>query len=72
MDVLKRESPRGLGSRLSDEFECPKGPLPADMKVLLWLMDGAERRRRIAAEWSGHSRKPAPKAIEPARPRIRK
>jgi hypothetical protein len=29
------------------EFDRPQGPLPAELEVLLTLIDGAERRRRI-------------------------
>jgi hypothetical protein len=33
-------------------MDCSHEPLTDQMKVLLWFIDGAERRRSIALEWS--------------------
>jgi hypothetical protein len=37
------------GQDQSPEFDCPQGPLPGKLKVLLCLVDEAERRRQIQA-----------------------
>jgi len=42
-----------LGQRQRAEFDCPQDPLPDEIRILLWLMDGAERRHRLANRWSG-------------------
>jgi hypothetical protein len=42
-----------LGQRHWAEFGCPREPLPDEIRILLWLMDGAERRHRLAIRWSG-------------------
>jgi hypothetical protein len=42
-----------LGQRQWAEFDCPQDPLPDEIRILLWLMDGAERRHRLAIRWSG-------------------
>ena len=43
---------RGLfsGEQRNREFDCPQEPLPEKFKVLLCLIDGAERRRHIQAK----------------------
>ena len=46
-------SVRVLGEPPWSEFDCSTEPLPDEMRVLLWVIDGAERRRRIASEWCG-------------------
>ena len=35
------------GQHQCPEFDCPQGPLPGELEVLLALIDGAERRRRF-------------------------
>jgi hypothetical protein len=43
-----------LGQRQQwPEFDCPHEPLADEIRILLWLMDGAERRHRLAIRWSG-------------------
>jgi len=42
-----------LGQRQWPEFDCPQEPLTDEIRILLWLMDGAERRHRLAIRWSG-------------------
>ena len=42
-----------LGQRQWAEFDCPQEPLTDEIRLLLWLMDGAERRHRLAIRWSG-------------------
>ena len=44
---------RFLGQRQWAEFDCPQESLPDEIRILLWLMDGAERRHRLAIRWSG-------------------
>ena len=49
MRILNRD--RGLFiAEQRREVDCPQEPLPEKFKVLLCLMDGAERRRRIQAK----------------------
>ena len=38
------------GQHQCPEFDCPQGALPGELKVLLTLIDGAERRRQIQAQ----------------------
>jgi hypothetical protein len=38
-----------LGRALRSRFDCSEQPLPEEWNVLLWFLDGAERRRRIEA-----------------------
>ena len=42
-----------LGQHQWAEFDRPQEPLPDEIRILLWLMDGAERRHRLAIRWSG-------------------
>ena len=39
-----------IGQHQCPEFDCPQGALPGELKVLLTLIDGAERRRQIQAQ----------------------
>ena len=39
-----------IGQHKCPEFDCPQGALPEQFKVLLCLVDGAERRRQIQAK----------------------
>jgi hypothetical protein len=48
-----------LGSRGWEEFDCLQQPLPDRIKVLLCLVDGAERRRHFQAKLN--SMRPSPK-----------
>ena len=41
-----------IGQHGCPEFDCPQEPLPGKLKVLLCLVDGAERRRQIQAKLS--------------------
>ena len=45
MPILTRDRVLFTGQRLCPEFDCPPGPLPANLQVLLCLLDGADRRR---------------------------
>jgi hypothetical protein len=44
-----------LGRALQARFDCPQ-PLPDELNVLLWFLDGAERRRRIQARLNATQR----------------
>jgi hypothetical protein len=44
-----------LGDPKSAEFECPLEPLPDRISILLWLLDGSERRHKLARRWLGHA-----------------
>ena len=45
-----------IGQHKCSEFDCPQGGLPGKLKVLLSLMDGAERRRQIQAKLNAQPR----------------
>jgi hypothetical protein len=44
-----------IGEAKWNEFDCAKGPLPDAMRVLLCLIDGAERRQSLLRRWSGQA-----------------
>jgi len=58
-----------LGEPPWQEFDCSNEPLTDDMRVLLWVIDGAERRQKVAAEWSGQQRR---RRQTPPRARLRR
>jgi hypothetical protein len=67
-----------LGQHQWAEFDRPQEPLPDEIKLLLWLMDGAERRHRLASRWSGKEPRGTypivsfdDLALEPSGPEIR-
>jgi len=45
-----------LGRALQASFDCSRQPLPDELNVLLWFLDGAERRQRIQATLSASQR----------------
>ena len=45
-----------LGRALQARFDCSQQPLPDELNVLLWFLDGAERRQRIQATLSASQR----------------
>ena len=47
-----------LGSRGWEEFDCLQQPLPDRIKVLLCLVDGAERRQRLQAKLNSLATQP--------------
>lgn len=50
MRVRTRDRVLFTGQHLCREFDCPQEPLPEKLKVLLCLVDGAERRRQLQAK----------------------
>lgn len=44
-----------LGDAPWRQSDCTAQPLTDDMRVLLWVIDGAERRQKLAAKWSGQA-----------------
>ena len=46
-----KSSPIFIGQGPLPEFDYSQQPLPDDIRVLLWLLDGAERRHRLARSW---------------------
>jgi hypothetical protein len=36
-----------------NQFDCSQEPLPESMRVLLCLIDGAERRHKLITTWAG-------------------
>jgi hypothetical protein len=54
-----------IGQHQCPEFDCPLEPLPGKLKVLLCLVDGAERRRQIQAKLNVlHPRADEEKSLE--------
>ena len=45
-----------LGRALQARFDCSQQPIPDELNVLLWFLDGAERRRRIQATLNARQR----------------
>jgi hypothetical protein len=39
-------------------FDCSQEPLPDKIRLLLWMIDGAERRHRVARRWLGEAQDP--------------
>jgi hypothetical protein len=50
MRILTPERVLFTGLHLCPELDCPQGPLPDKIQVLLCLLDGAERRRHLQAK----------------------
>jgi hypothetical protein len=48
------------------ELDCPQGPLPDKLQVLLCLLDGAERRRHLQAKLNRPS--PGPTQVATTKP----
>ena len=44
-----------VGETKWNEFGCAQEPLPEGMRVLLCLIDGAERRQNLLRRWSGEA-----------------
>jgi len=42
---------RFIGQGPLPEFDYSQQPLPDNMRVLLWMLDGAERRRQQEKSW---------------------
>ena len=40
-----------IGEGPLPEFDFSQEPLPDSIRVLLWMLDGAERRHRLARKW---------------------
>lgn len=40
------------------EFDCSQEPLPDEIRLRLWIIDGAERRHRLARRWLGEAQGP--------------
>ena len=43
-----------IGGGPLPEFDFSQEPLPDSIRVLLWMLDGAERRHRLARKWQSH------------------
>jgi hypothetical protein len=53
-----------IGRHQCPEFDCPQEPPPEKLKVLLCLVDGAERRRHLQAKLNALHRPNAPPAAK--------
>jgi hypothetical protein len=42
-----------LGKLRWPEFDCLQQPLPDKLRLLLWMVDGSERRYCLAKRWVG-------------------
>ena len=50
--VTSNSSPvRFIGQGPLPEFDYSQQPLPDNIRVLLWMLDGAERRHHLARSW---------------------
>jgi hypothetical protein len=54
-----------IGQHQCREFECLQEPLPAELNVLLCLVDGAERRRHLQARLDALRPPPDPGVGDP-------
>jgi hypothetical protein len=50
MRILTSDRVLLTGQHLCPELDCPQGPPPDQLQVLLCLLDGAERRRHLQAK----------------------
>jgi hypothetical protein len=57
--VIDKGKSRLLHEAKYDAFYGSQGPLPESMRILLCLLDGAERRHSLRMRWSGQARAPA-------------
>jgi hypothetical protein len=46
-----------IGQGPLPEFDYSRLPLPDKFRVLLWMLDGAERRHRLARRWQDRTTK---------------
>jgi hypothetical protein len=44
-----------IGQGPLPEFDYSQEPLPDNLRVLLWMLDGAERRHRLARKWQSQA-----------------
>ena len=44
-----------IGQGPLPEFDYSQEPLPDNLRVLLWMLDGAERRHRLARRWQSQA-----------------
>ena len=57
--VIDEGKSRLLHEAKHGAFYDSRGPLPERMRILLCLLDGAERRHSLRMRWSGQARAPA-------------
>ena len=50
MRILTPDRVLFTGQHLCPELDCPKGPLPDKLEVVLCLLDGAEQRKHLQAK----------------------
>ena len=71
MRILTRDRVLFTGQHLCPELDHPQGPLPDKLKVLLCLVDGAERRQQLQSKLA--SKRPSPKLSDPSvRPMVKR
>jgi len=51
MGTYKSSPVRFIGQGPLPEFDYSQQPLPDNIRVLLWMLDGAERRHHLARSW---------------------
>ena len=44
-----------IGQGPLPEFDCSQQPLPDNIRVLLWMLEGAQRRHHIARRWQSQA-----------------
>ena len=50
--VIDKGKCQFIGEAKCNEFDADREPLPDAMRVLLCLIDGAERRQSLSRKWS--------------------
>jgi hypothetical protein len=68
MRILARDCVLFIGQHRCPEFDCPQGPLPENLGVLLCLVDGAARRRHLQGKLSALHPQPGPELGDPNLP----
>ena len=51
MGTSKSSPVRFIGQGLLPEFDYSQQPLPDNIRVRLWILDGAERRHQLTRSW---------------------
>jgi hypothetical protein len=60
--MMERGHCKSVRDASSREFDYPQESLPEAIKILLCLLDGAERRRRLMMGWTGERLDPSSQA----------
>jgi hypothetical protein len=72
MRILARDRALFIGRHRCPEFDCPQGPPPENLGILLCLVDGAERRRHLQDKLNASHPQPGPELGDPNVPQAAK